>query len=202
MVKYVKEFSCEISFLQLRDYVQGYISLFSKTYRISGCDPDEIEQQCLVALRYKVIEDFDVEKGKFMSFAILCIKRHLFSLIKGNSQQKRRVLNESLSLDESRSVNGENLNLLGMVPGKTASVFDEVSEDEAAKNRKHALQEKLSPLELMVFDLYIQRYKYHEIVNELKKRLPKRKVCKKTVDNAIQRASSKAHKLRDDLEWS
>ena len=176
--------------------------MFSKTYRISGCDPDEIEQQCLVALRYKVIEDFDVEKGKFMSFAILCIKRHLFSLIKGNSQQKRRVLNESLSLDESRSVNGENLNLLGMVPGKTASVFDEVSEDEAAKNRKHALQEKLSPLELMVFDLYIQRYKYHEIVNELKKRLPKRKVCKKTVDNAIQRASSKAHKLRDDLEWS
>jgi len=110
LVDLVRENDCKSSFNELREYLSSYIHLFGRKYRIPGCDSDEIEQECLFALRYKAIEDFNPLRGKFRSFAILCMKRHLFSIIKGSNQQKRRVLNNSLSLDEDRS-GGDDLSL-------------------------------------------------------------------------------------------
>ncbi len=114
LVKLVRDDDCQESFGELRKYLSGYIQLSGRNYRIPGCDADEIEQECLYALRYKAIEDFNPKRGKFRSFAILCMKRHLFSIIKGSNQQKRRVLNNSLSLDEDRS-EGDGLSLGNLI---------------------------------------------------------------------------------------
>lgn len=201
LVRLVKKTNDNDAFEELRICVASYIKMFGKKYRISGCDSDEIEQQCLYALRYKAIEDFNSKRGKFPSFAVLCMKRHLFSLIKGNSQQKRRVLNESLSLNEDRSNDGDNVSLASLIVEDRLDVDDQIAHDETNSQQKNFLLSKLSPLEQEVFKLYIQKYHYDEIVDELKRILPKRDVDIKAIDNAITRVKSKAQKLAKEIDW-
>ncbi len=201
LVDKVRESDCSDSFGQLRCCLDYYIRLFSRKYKIAGHDVDEIEQECLVALRYKAIEDFNPSRGKFKSFAVLCIKRHLFSLIKGNHQQKRRVLNQSLSLDEDRSDDGESLSLANLIAEDALTADDQLAKDEVDLIRRKKLKDRLSPLEKEVFDLYTQRYHYDEIVIELIKIFPDKKMSKKTVDNALQRLRNKAHEMSKNIDW-
>ena len=201
LVDYIRESDCESAFLEIQAYLSYYIKLFGRKYRIPGCDADEIEQECLYALRYKAIEDFNPERGKFKSFAILCIKRHLFSLIKGNNQLKRKVLNTSLSLDEDRSENGEHLTLVNLITEKRPSVEAQLVKDEDRQIHEARLLAKLSRLEQEVFKLYIQQLHYDEIVVELRKVFPGKKLNRKAVDNALQRLRSKAQNMAENLDW-
>lgn len=201
LVNLVRDHDCEISFAELRNYLQYYISLFGKKYKIPGCDSDEIEQECLFALRYKAIEDFNPNRGKFKSFAILCIKRHLFSLIKANNQQKRTVLNTSISLDEDRSGDGENLSLVCLITEDKPEAGEQIAKHEITRLREGRLLSKLSKLEQEVYKLYMKQMRYDEIVVELKKIFPKKNMTKKTVDNALQRLRMKAQNLAQHLDF-
>lgn len=201
LVSHVREHDNELAFQHLKSHLEYYIKLFGRKYKIPGCDSDEIEQECLYALRYKAIEDFNPDRGKFTSFAILCIKRHLFSLIKGNNQLKRRVLNTSLSLDEDRSEGGESLALISIITEDVLNIDDQLAKDEATERHRHKLLTCLSPLEQEVFKLYLQQMHYDEIVDSLKKAFPDKRVTKKTVDNSLQRIRQKAQNMAQNIEW-
>lgn len=196
LVASVRQADCENAFGELREYLSSYISLFEHKYRIPGCDADEIAQECLFALRFKAIEDFNPIRGKFRSFAILCMKRHLFSIIKASSQQKRRVLNESLSLDEDRS-EGDDLSLTNLITKDKLSTVEKLEKAEITFVTKQRLLSKLSRLEQEVFKLYIQQYPYDEIAEALEKIFPSKKFSKKSVDNALVRCRSKAQEMTD-----
>lgn len=189
------------AFAEIKAYLDQYIKLFGRKYKIAGHDADEIEQECLVALRYKAINDFDPGRGKFRSFAILCIKRHLYSLIKGNNQQKRKVLNQSLSLDEDRGEDGENISLINLVTEDGPSVVEEFENREVHDFQRSKLFDKLSDLEQAVCRYYLQQYCYEEIVEKLQEEFPNRGINKKSADNALQRIRSKAHTLAKNLDW-
>lgn len=197
LVASVRQAECESAFGELREYLSSYISLFEKKYRIPGCDADEIAQECLFALRFKAIEDFNPVRGKFRSFAILCIKRHLFSIIKASSQQKRRVLNESLSLDEDRS-EGDDLSLANLITKDKLSTVEKLEKAEITLIIKQRLLSKLSRLEQEVFKLYIQQYPYDEIAAELEKIFPSKQFSKKSVDNSLVRVRQKAQSMGAD----
>ncbi len=199
LVASVRQTECESAFGELREYLSSYISLFEKKYRIPGCDADEIAQECLFALRFKAIEDFNPVRGKFRSFAILCMKRHLFSIIKASSQQKRRVLNESLSLDEDRS-EGDDLSLANLITKDKLSTVEKLEKAEITLVTKQRLLSKLSRLEQEVFKLYIQQYPYDEIAIALEKIFPSKKFSKKSVDNALVRCRSKAQEMSDNTD--
>jgi len=201
LVNSVRDFECEKSFAELKNYLQCYIKMFGKKYKIPGCDADEIEQECLFALRYKAIEDFNPSRGKFRSFAILCIKRHLFSLIKSNNQQKRAVLNHSLSLDEDRSDDGENLSLICLITEDDDTAVEHLVKEETDRLRETHLLSKLSNLEQEVYKLYMKQLRYDEIVEELNKIFPDREMNKKAVDNALQRLRAKAQNLHSQM-WN
>lgn len=205
LVNYVKNTengeSNDLAFSKIRKHLDSYIKMFGKKYKIPGCDADEIEQECLFALRYKAIQDFDEARGKFKSFAILCIKRHLFSLIKGNNQLKRRVLNTSLSLDQDRVENGENLTLASLVKETHRSSDEQISRNENYEDKQAKLFEKLSELEREVIKLYLKQMRYDEIAEELKKIMPQQDVCKKQIDNALVRARSKAQNMSHNNEF-
>jgi len=190
-----------IAFGEIRSYVDQYIKLFGRKYKIAGHDADEIEQECLYALRYKAIEDFDPSRGKFRSFAILCIKRHLYSLIKGNNQQKRKVLNQSLSLDEDRGDEGENLSLINLITEDRPTVVEELENRENHNVKKTKLLARLSRLEQEVCFYYLKQYRYEEIVEVLQEKFPDREISKKGIDNALQRIRTKAHNLAKSLDW-
>lgn len=201
LVNLIRDSDCEKSFGEISKYLHQYIKLFGKKYRIPGCDSDEIEQECLYALRYKAIEDFNHSRGKFKSFAILCIRRHLFSLIKANNQQKRTVLNTSLSLDEDRSGNGEQLSLASLITNDSTEGVDQLAKDEMDEIRETKLLTTLSKLEKEVYYLYLGQLHYDEIVVGLRKIFPGRQINKKAVDNALQRLRAKAQLLSKSLDW-
>jgi RNA polymerase sporulation-specific sigma factor len=201
LVNYVRDIDCEKSFACVQEYLSWYIKFFGKRYRIPGCDSEEIEQECLFALRYKAIEDFNPNRGKFKSFAILCIKRHLFSIIKSNNQDKRVALNKSLSLDENRSEDGEYLSLISLVVEEELSADEEFAKNEDVSRKQNELKSKLSKLEKEVFELYVQQYRYDEIVEQLKDIFPGKKCSKKSVDNALQRIRQKAQNMYQEDDW-
>lgn len=201
MVGRVRKNDNETAFKFLITYLEYYIKLFGRKYRIPGCDSDEIEQECLFALRYKAIEDFNPDRGRFKSFAILCIKRHLFSLIKGNNQLKRKVLNTSLSLDEDRSEGDDNLSLISLIIEDVPNIDDRLAKDESSEQHKAKLLSKLSDLEQEVLHLYLQQMHYDEIVDALKRKFPGKKISVKGVDNALQRVRIKAQGMSENLEW-
>jgi RNA polymerase sporulation-specific sigma factor len=201
LVVRVRDHHDEHAFVELQSHVKFYVKLFGNKYRIPGCDSDEIEQECWIALRTKAIEDFNPQRGKFKSFAILCIRRHLFSIIKGNNQHKRRVLNESLSLDEDRSDEGENLSLASLIVREEPAADEAVANDEDFLLKQAKLVQRLSRLEKEVFKLYLQQMHYDEIVTEIRRIMPSRPINKKTIDNGLQRIRSKALDLAKTLDF-
>jgi len=201
LVKFVRDSDNDMvaraAFSRLRGYVGSYIKLFSRKYKIPGHDEDEIEQECLYALRYKAIEDFDPNRGKFRTFATLCIRRHLYSLIKGSNQQKRIIQNKAVSLHDNWSENDDDdLSLINLVVNDDLSVSDQIEKDEVIHLQKQRLMSKLSELEQDVLRLYLQKYHYDEIVEKLKSKFPNKNMNKKVVDNSLVRCRQKAHELR------
>jgi RNA polymerase sporulation-specific sigma factor len=128
------------------------------------------------------------------------MKRHLFSIIKASSQQKRRVLNESLSLDEDRS-EGNDLSLTNLITKDKLSTVERLEKEETTAVTKQRLLSRLSRLEQEVFKLYIQQYPYDEIAMALEKIFPNKEFSKKSVDNALVRCRSKAQELNKNVEF-
>lgn len=202
LVVRVRDNEDESAFVQLQTYLEFYVKLFGAKYHIPGCDSSEIEQECLFALRYKAIEDFNPERGKFRSFAILCIRRHLFSIIKMNKQHKRIVLNESLSLDEARSESdGENVSLMNLVVHSGEAADEIVAKKENYNNQHEKLSECLSDLEREVLRFYLQQFHYDEIVEKLREVFPDREINRKVIDNCLVRVRGKAQFLAKDLDF-
>ncbi len=183
----------------------GYII---KQFYIPGHNHDDIFQEALYALRFKAIPDYDGSKGlretpyPFDKFAMLCIRRHLSTILKSSFQNKRKALNTSLSLDQDRgSYDDENLYLVDIIPKTNSSIIEIIGEKEYYKNLISKLYQRLSRLEKNVFTLYIYKYSYDEITAKINKvykgKEAKKKVNVKSVDNALSRIKIKAKEIFD-----
>ena len=175
-------------------------------FYIPGLNSDDILQEALYALRFKAIPDYNKDKGSgdepfpFDKFAILCIRRHLSTLLKSSFQNKKKTLNTSLSLDQARgNYDDENLYLVDILPKTEGSIVDIVEDKEYYKNLFTKLYTKLSKLEKSVFVLYTHKYSYDEMNDKINKiykhRGIKRKVNVKSIDNALSRIKTKAKEV-------
>ena len=136
LIKKVKYENSEIAYQEVYKIMKPYIDQFCRQFMIAGLANDDIEQECLFALRYKAIDDFNPKRGKFKTFAVLCIKRHLFSLIKGNKQHKKKVNYLALSLDETRDENGEELVLRNIIADENSDTYEQVQKKEDRQLRE------------------------------------------------------------------
>lgn len=79
------------------------VSLSNKYYSIvknRGIEYDDIYQEALIGLNY-AIDHFDGDKNNtFYTYAILCINSRLKTYVHASFNNKNKVLNESLSLDQ------------------------------------------------------------------------------------------------------
>jgi RNA polymerase sigma factor (sigma-70 family) len=179
--------------------IQKVISKFN----IPGCDNSDILQEALYALRYKAVKDYDKERGTgdgpafFDKFALLCIRRHLATEFKSSYQNKRRVLNHSISIDKesnSTNKNDEDMTLAGILadPNMT-DVMTSVGEAEYYRNLQNTLLGSLSGFEKEVYILYAQKFSYEEIAEKINNKRSKIRVNIKGIDNALSRIKHKAH---------
>jgi len=183
----------------------------TRQFYIPGFNYDDVLQEALYALRFKAIPDYDGSKGQgdqpypFDKFAMLCIRRHLSTILKSSFRNKEKALNTSFSLDQDRSSHDdENLYLSDILSTTNESLLDKVSQQEYYKELMEKLYGRLSKLEKNVFVLYICKYSYDEITDKINKfyksRGKKRKVNVKSVDNALSRVKVKAKEIFDKYE--
>jgi RNA polymerase sporulation-specific sigma factor len=181
------------------------IMFIIRQFFIPGFNYEDIFQEALYALRYKAIPDYDRSRGRdnrpypFEKFAMLCIRRHLSTILKCAFQNKKKALNTSLSLDQDRGSPDDNLFLADILPKTTGTVVDKIGEVEYNKELFGGLFKDLSILEKRVFKLYACRYSYEEISviinNFYKKRNLRKRTDVKSIDNALSRIKQKARQI-------
>jgi RNA polymerase sporulation-specific sigma factor len=170
-------------------------------FYIPGCNSDDVCQEALFALRFKAIPDYDPSRGNFGpypfdNFAILCIRRHLSTLLKSSFQNKKKALNTSISLDKNRNRDSvDMLFLVDIITDGNSSISDELQDKEYYVNLFSRLLKKLSKFERKVFILYTHKYSYEEITkiinDNYKSKKMKKRINVKGVDNALSRIKIK-----------
>jgi len=163
-----KEFAFEEIISMMKDRIKPFLYNFS----IPGYDKDDIYQECLIAIKYKAIKDYDHTKSNlqeispFDNFACICIRRHLSTKHKSSFQNKTKALNTSISIDEDRSENSdENLFLSDILSDKdfNENFISVIKDKEDKMILFKKLYNKLSIFEKKVFLLYKDKLSYNEM---------------------------------------
>ena len=200
------------SFAKLLGMLMPKIQKVISRFNIPGYDTSDVMQEALYALRYKAIKDYDKERGTgegpaaFDKFALLCIRRHLATEFKASYQNKKRVLNQSISIDKETNSNhsgsaDSEIYLSNIIadPDMT-DVITDIANQEFYNNLQTILFENLSRFEKEVYILYAQKFSYEEIAERINDKRYKIKVNIKGVDNALSRIKHKAHSILKNYE--
>jgi RNA polymerase sporulation-specific sigma factor len=196
---------------EIEKRIKVKIFYITRQFYIPGFNYDDILQEALYALRFKAIPDYDKTRGRdnkpypFDKFAMLCIRRHLSTILKSSFRNKEKALNTSFSLDQDRSSHDdENLYLVDILSGSSGPLIEEIGQKEYYNNLVKGLYSRLSKLEKNVFILYTCRYSYDEITFKINKfyktKGGKKTVNVKSVDNALSRIKIKAKEIFDKYE--
>ena len=80
----------------------------SRTYFLLGGDSDDIVQEGMIGL-YKAICNYSAGEGvDFSAYAIICIKRQIYTAIKTAARKKHQPLNDYVSLDNREELSDDN----------------------------------------------------------------------------------------------
>jgi RNA polymerase sporulation-specific sigma factor len=196
----------DIAFSQIVKGLDSKIKNLANKFKIPGMGFDDIYQECLFALQYKAIKDYDETKGStegpamFDRFALLCIRRHLATTLKAAHQNKVKVLNDSKSLNADRGGAGsansnvdEDLSLINICSSKEKPILDRLQHKEFITSFSDKLMKKLSPFEQEVFLLYVQKYSYEEVAQIIIGDQTNSSV--KAIDNGLSRIKHKAREI-------
>lgn len=169
----------------------------AKALYLIGGDKDDLIQEGMIGL-YKAIRDYQSDKeNSFFNFADLCISRQIYSAIKASNRKKNIPLNNYISLDTpaygDNSDTEEKETLVDIIHQKYVSNPEElVIDKENTSMIEYELVRRLSDLEKLVLDLYMQDLKYVKIAEELGKE-------PKTIDNALTRIKTKLNQVLKEI---
>lgn len=202
-VKKVKEENDQESFEEIVRLLDTYLKhLALKKFRIAGTNSDDIYQEGLYALSTKAIPDYQEEKGAFLSFAKLCIRRHIITCLKSANNNKNKALNGSVSLDSTACQDKEDgpVPISEFINNGSEDVGERYTRLEIHTKLKTALENNLTELEKEVLKFYLLNMSYMEIVKAMNRhRKSGNKVIPKTIDNALMRLKSKSRMILQEL---
>ena len=151
---------------------------------LAGGDSEDLIQEGMVGLLAAIREYDSGKAASFRTFAEVCIKNRLISVIKAAARDKHIPLNNYVSFETPLfSGNGDHY---------AYGAADQLQEDpeaillgrEAFQERMRALEGQLSGFEASILRLYLNGLSYSEIAAEVNK-------SPKSVDNAVQRIRRK-----------
>ncbi len=161
----------------------------ARTLYLIGGENDDLIQEGMIAL-YKAIREYDGSReSSFVRFATVCIERQLYNVIKGANRLKNSPLNTYISLysplggEPEAGANRETL-ADTLQPSEPMNPEDILIDRENVTDLELALENRLSPFEKKVVNLYVDGQNYHQIAERLNK-------TPKSVDNALQRIKKK-----------
>ena len=156
-----------------------------RSYFLMGAEKEDLLQIGMIGL-WQAIVDYRPEKEiSFLSFARICIERHVITAIKTATRQKQTPLNLSVSLEYPSDDSDSEWNLAEiLISDDTADPEELVLRGEDNSRLQDMLRRLLSEFEWRVLSGYQIGKSYREIACELQ--------CKtKSVDNALARIKRK-----------
>ena len=150
------------------------VRMCARPYFLAGGDSEDLIQEGMVGL-LAAIREYDSSKAAvFRTYAEVCIKNRLFSVIKAAARDKHTPLNNSVSF-ETPLFSGNGDRFAYHAPGR------QVEDPEEIFLSRESFRERM---ETLMGQLYLNGLSYSEIAAEVNK-------SPKSVDNAVQRIRRK-----------
>lgn len=150
-----------------------------------GVDLNDLIQEGMLGLNEAINTFREDKETNFGTYARLCIKRKIVTLVKSTRTQKNMVLNDCVSIEDEDNLFDRFLMDNSQDPGSV--IIENVYEQELVDK----LNEQLTDLEKQVFELKLDGFEYKEIADILEKE-------PKSIDNAIQRIKAKLKKIIEE----
>ena len=163
----------------------------ARPYFLAGGDSEDLTQEGMVGLIHAVRE-YDASKAAtFRTYAEICIRNRLYSVLRAAAREKHQVLNQSISLDtpdfDSNSLSSGSTHLEQRNPE------DDVIDRERTAALLSGVRKQLSEFEAKILEYYLDGLSCREIAETVGK-------PPKSVDNAVQRVRRKvAQHLSGDV---
>lgn len=152
----------------------------SRKYYLMGGDKEDLIQEGMIGL-FKAITTFDISKNdNFTAYAVKIIEREIITAIRRANTSGQQLLSESILLDNEEEITDN------------ASPESDVISEENTIELTQEINDKLSPLERSVVQLYLKGYNYMDIAGILNK-------SGKSIDNALTRIKTKLSYLKERL---
>lgn len=159
------------------------VKICSRPYFLVGGDGEDLIQEGMLGL-LSAIREFDISMNTtFKTYAEVCVKRRIYSAIKGASRKKHEPLNDMVSFEDVLS---DESNSSAVSYGETyrRSPEEQVLARESVGEIIQTYSRCLSKFEVEILNFYLSGLSYSEIAE----------LCGKTdksVDNAVQRIRRK-----------
>jgi len=164
------------------------IKKIASKFFIVGSDDQDVLQECRIGI-WKAIKDFDENGGmSFKNFSLsLCCKRRLSTAISHANTLKYKLHNEAVSLSAptSHQVDDITLTYADVIEDPNSNMLNNYIQQEEFEDSIGLIKDKLTKLELAIFNQYAYDSSYKNIADTLE-------VKPKTVDNALMRIRKKS----------
>ncbi len=164
----------------LLDKYKPLVKKQARTMYLIGGENDDLIQEGMIGL-FKAVRSYRPEDGGFYTFAELCVMRQMYTAVQASKRKKHEPLNAYVPLDEepylSLETNPEEL----------------LIDQENLESRYDQIHRKLSGMEKLVLELYLEGRSYSQIAAVIGKN-------EKAVDNSIQRLKKKLDKVQKDID--
>lgn len=168
-------------------YKKVVLNIAKKYYLVDG-NNDDIVQEGMFGF-VKAVNTFDETKCDFVPYLRKLVEQQIVNAIKKSQSQKNMPLNERMTLNSQGEISVDDA--LISIPNNTLSPELEVIYEENSKNLNDLISSKLSSFEQKVLQLYLDGYKYSDIINMLN-------VSYKSVDNALSRIKIKLQNFKKE----
>lgn len=159
-----------------------FVRTCARPFFLVGGDSEDLTQEGMVGL-IKAVREYDAEKeASFRTFAEICIRNRLYSVLRAAARDKHKALNQSVSLDtpefDSHSYTSGTNNLAQRNPE------DFLIDREHTAALLSGVRKQLSEFEAKILGYYLDGLSCREIARTVGK-------PPKSVDNAVQRIRRK-----------
>ena len=149
---------------------------------LAGGDSEDLTQEGMVGL-ITAVREYDAGKeASFRTFAEICIRSRLYSVLRASARDKQQPLNQSLSLDDSHFDSNPLTSGTNNLAQRNPEDFLIDREHTAAL--LSGVRKQLSEFEAKILGFYLDGLSCREIAKAVNK-------PPKSVDNAVQRIRRK-----------
>lgn len=171
--------------------IDYYAKKYSRLVEGKGVDYNDLYQEGLIGLDSAIRKFKDQKDIKFSTFAFICIKRKIITMVRKASRKKHSILNESYSIDYHSEEDDKN-GFGNVLTDYNGGIEDLLVSKENSRIFNEKLNEVLTSSEKEVFELRINGFNHEEICKTLNK-------SSKSIEGTLYRIRTKLRNILDEI---